>query len=171
MITLILGENGSGKSVYAESIACFTNDPRYYIATMIPYGAEGIERIEKHSRQREGMGFQTLELSYSVGDAPVSPDATVLLEDGSNLLANQIFARGGSVEVVLSDILALESRCRRLIVVSIIGLDLARYVGDTRAYIESLDRLNAALFERAENVVELIDGSAMPRKGELPCTY
>jgi adenosylcobinamide kinase/adenosylcobinamide-phosphate guanylyltransferase len=171
MITLILGENGSGKSAYAESIACFTNDPRYYIATMVPYGAEGAERIEKHKRQRKGMGFQTLELPYFVGGAPVSPDATVLLEDGSNLLANQIFAHGGSVDAVLSDIFALESRCRRLIVVSIIGLDLARYDGDTRAYIELLDRLNTALFERAACVVELIDGSAMPRKGELPCAY
>ena len=53
MVELVTGGSGSGKSEYAESRvmaharAC-PSLKKYYFATMIPYGKEGKERIERH---------------------------------------------------------------------------------------------------------------------------
>lgn len=166
MLTLIIGENGSGKSVYAENLACRAGGARCYIATMIPHGAEGAARVEKHLHQREGRGFTTLELPYALGSAAVPPDAAVLLEDVSNLLSNSMFARGGTAAEVLADIAALHKRCRILVVVTIGGLDASSYEGETRGYIEALNALNTALFGLADTVVEMKDGIPQLKKGE-----
>ena len=46
MITLIIGGSGSGKSAYAEDyvLAAAADLPKYYIATMQVYDAEGNSR-------------------------------------------------------------------------------------------------------------------------------
>ena len=42
MMHLVTGGSGSGKSAYAEQQVLEAGDaPRYYIATMMPYGEEG----------------------------------------------------------------------------------------------------------------------------------
>lgn len=166
MLTLIIGENGSGKSVYAESLVCRAGGVRYYIATMIPHGTEGTTRVKKHLHQRESMGFITLELPFSIGDADVPPDAAVLLEDVSNLLGNRIFGRGSTVAEVLADITALHERCRTLVAVTIGGLDALSYEGETRVYIEELNALNVALFGLADTVVEMRNGIPQLKKGD-----
>ena len=166
MLILITGENGSGKSAYAESLACRAGGARCYIATMIPHGAEGAARVKKHLRQREGLGFLTLELPYVVGDAAIPPDAAVLIEDVSNLLGNRVFGGGGTAPEVLADIMALQKRCRVLVAVTIGGLDASAYDGETRVYIEALNTLNAALFGLADTVVEMRNGVPQLKKGE-----
>lgn len=166
MLTLVTGENGSGKSACAESLACRAGGVRCYIATMIPNGAEGAARVGKHLRQREGRGFLTLELPYVVGSTDVPPDAAVLLEDVSNLLGNCMFGRGGTAAEVLTDITALQKRCRVLVAVTIGGLDASAYEGETRNYIEALNTLNAALFDLADTVVEMQNGVPQLKKGE-----
>lgn len=166
MLTLIIGENGSGKSAYAENLVCRAGGARCYIATMIPHGAEGAARVEKHLHQREGMGFMTLEIPYAIGSAAIPPDAAVLLEDVSNLLSNSMFGRGGTAAEVLTDIAALYKRCRILFAVTIGGLDASVYNGETRGYIEALNALNTALFDLADTVVEMKNGVPRLQKGE-----
>ena len=63
MLIIITGVSGSGKSEYAEQICCRLagDNKKYYVATMQPFGEEGRIRIEKHKRQREGKGFETIE--------------------------------------------------------------------------------------------------------------
>ena len=166
MLTLIIGENGSGKSAYAENLVCRAGGVRCYIATMIPHGAEGAARVKKHLRQREGMGFMTLELPYVIGNADIPPDAAVLLEDVSNLLGNRMFGRGGTAAEVLTDIATLHKRCGILVAVTIGGLDASVYEGETRVYIEALNALNAALYDLADTVVEMQNGVPRLQKGE-----
>ncbi len=163
---LVTGKNGSGKSAFAESLVCCAGGARYYIATMIPNGAEGAARVKKHLRQRESGGFLTLELPYVVGDAAIPPDAAVLLEDVSNLLGNRMFERGGTAGETLADIRVLHERCRILVAVTIGGLDAAVYEGETRIYIEALNALNAALYDLADTVVEMKNGVPQLKKGE-----
>lgn len=165
MMTLIIGENGSGKSALAETLVCRSDSARYYIATMIPHGEDGAARVKKHLRQREGMGFITIELPYFVGDANIPIDAAVLLEDVSNLLGNRMFERSGTAEEVLADITALYKRCRILVAVTIGGLDTLAYEGETRGYISALNTLNAALFHLADTVIEMRDGFPQLQKG------
>ena len=87
VLVLISGSNNSGKSVYAEQLIARTSGSRYYIATMRPCTEDNHRRIEKHRAQRKGLGFETLECPCQIGDAPISADGVVLLEDVSNLLA------------------------------------------------------------------------------------
>lgn len=95
---LVLGENDSGKSRFAERIAVHEGEERIYLATMICATKENEERIQKHIRQRENAHFMTIESPYSVSDSPVSENSVVLLEDVSNLLANVMFGSGNLTE-------------------------------------------------------------------------
>ena len=69
MLIIITGVSGSGKSEYAEQICCqlAKDNKKYYVATMQPFGEEGRIRIEKHKRQREGKGFETIEQYQNIG--------------------------------------------------------------------------------------------------------
>ena len=63
MLHLITGGSGSGKSMYGEKLILDSKAfHRYYVATMHPWGKEGEERVQRHQKQREGKGFETLEV-------------------------------------------------------------------------------------------------------------
>lgn len=165
-LQLILGPNGSGKSLFAEDLAVESGAPLLYIATMVPQSEENHRRIQKHRLQRQGKGFQTAEIPWSLDTAPVTADTVVLLEDVSNLLANGMFQQGKTDADALAQILALAGRCRRLIAVSISGLSDEGYDGETAEYIHALTRLNHALTQEARQVTEMQNGTPVTRKGE-----
>lgn len=168
MLILVTGANGSGKSRCAEGIAARFSGKKWYAATMVPYGAEGLARVDKHRRQREGLGFVTVECPSSLDVVPAGLGDLVLLEDVSNLLANAMFAASeGVISAPEEQIAALERRCTLLIAVTIGGLE----GGDneeTRRYIRELNALNARLAGRAEVVIELRDGTPRVLKGDCP---
>lgn len=121
MITLIIGGSGSGKSAYAEDyvLAAAADLPKYYIATMQVYDAEGERKVERHRRLRAGKGFVTIEQPTNIGKAGIkiagnawneqekgdihevdgmdAPNeekqgGVALLECMSNLVANEMFS-------------------------------------------------------------------------------
>ena len=107
VFALIFGGSGSGKSEYAEKLSCelAQKNEKYYIATMIPKTEDNYERIEKHKKQRSGLRFTTLELPYSLNEEIIEPDSAVLLEDVSNLLANNIFDKNKNADEVFDDLI------------------------------------------------------------------
>ncbi len=147
---LIAGPNNSGKSFFAEQLVSKTEGKRYYIATMKPQVEDNFRRIEKHRNQRKHLQFETLELPYSVNSAFVKADSVVLLEDVSNLFANVLFEKKGSISSVLTDIEQLKQRCALLIAVTISGLTDDGYDEETAAYINGLNQLNLQLFDMAD---------------------
>ncbi len=165
MMILIMGKNNSGKSSYAEELAVWLGKTRYYIATMLPYGAEGASRVQKHKAQRAGLGFITLELPYTVSDAAVPADAAVLVEDVSNLLSNAMFDKGVSEAEVFDDIKTLCRRVDCVIAVTISEFDPGVYNEETRRYIRALQSLNQQLYTLADAVVEMCEGTPIFRKG------
>ena len=66
----------------------------------------------------------------------------MLLEDVSNLLANNMFEKDIGPSQVLEDILALSRRCGTLIAVTISGLSEEGYEGETAGYIRALNEVN-----------------------------
>ncbi|MCL1796172.1 MAG: bifunctional adenosylcobinamide kinase/adenosylcobinamide-phosphate guanylyltransferase [Clostridia bacterium] len=170
MTVLVLGPNGSGKSAFAEKTAVrLSSGAPTYIATMIPYGEEGKARVEKHRKQREFMGFCTVEKSFGVSDIPIPADTVVLLEDVSNLLGNALFAdKGlGNEDSVFTDITALCGKCRAAVLVSIDGLTPAQaYDDQTRGYVDALNRLNRRLSRFADAVIMMRDGRPVFAKGD-----
>ena len=63
MIVFITGGAKNGKSSYAQELAVrlAAGGKHYYIATMIPVDEEDRERIRRHTADRDGMGFETVE--------------------------------------------------------------------------------------------------------------
>ena len=170
MRTLIIGGAGSGKSAFAEAHVCRLAGRRIYLATMTARDDESLLRIARHRLQRADSGFETLERGLGLADAEIPEGSSVLLEDLSNLLANEMFMpAGGDVRSVREGLSHLEAVSRHLTVVSNeLFSDGRRYEGDTLRYMEQLAELNRELAQRADLVVEVVCGLPNVLKGSLP---
>ena len=91
MIILFTGGSACGKSSYAESVCVQLPLPRFYIAAMKPYGAEGEARIKRHRAMRAGKGFETFECYTGLKELRLPERGTALLECICNLTANEMF--------------------------------------------------------------------------------
>ena len=179
MLILITGGSGSGKSAYAEKKAVSLSGKRLlYLATMDPYGEEGARRIARHRKLRKGKGFETVERSSHLG--LLAPDfwrgATVLLEDLSNLLANEMFsgepvgeADLGLADRIFEDILAVVENCDHLVVVTNdIFSDGEELTQETALFCSGLGYLNRLLAERADEVTEVVYGIPVTVQSRVP---
>ena len=178
MNILVVGGSGSGKSAYAERLACRLSPRRTYIATMKGGGTEADARIQRHREQRRGLGFVTIECPKQLVPPQELGDATrgvVLLDDLGNLVANTLFAPDGTMadpacvlERLSSDVAALFSSCAHVVVVgNEVGCEgLSPYEG-TRAWVRLQGSLCCALAAQADYVVEVVAGVPHFVKGGL----
>ncbi|MBQ3426353.1 MAG: bifunctional adenosylcobinamide kinase/adenosylcobinamide-phosphate guanylyltransferase [Clostridia bacterium] len=166
ILILVSGENSSGKSLFAEKIAARCTGKHYYIATMIPKTEDNYIRIKKHKKQREGLGFTDLELPYSLSEALNESDSVVLIEDVSNLLANNIFDKNKSADEVFNDILQLIKKSKIVVAVTISGLRSRDYDEETVMYIDSLNEINQKLYNEALIAIKMKNGKPVFEKGE-----
>ncbi len=169
MLILITGGSASGKSAYAESL-CLSHAPRFYLACMQPYGAEGEARIRRHRAMRRDKGFATVERYTDLGSLVLPERGCVLLEDVGNLAANEMFSSDpprDPFDAVIAGIEALYAQCDRLVVVTDeIGSDGTDYDAATTAYLAALGRINRALSARSDAVVETVAGIPLVLKGD-----
>ena len=170
MLTLVIGGAGSGKSAFAEKLICATGKQRIYLATMTAQDEESLIRIEKHQKARSGRAFTTIECGTAISSVPVPAGANVLLEDLSNLLANEMFSPEGSgVDAVREGIRSIWAKCENLVLVTNeIFSDGVRYEGETLRYLKELAELNREFAEAADLVVEVVCGLPNVLKGSLP---
>lgn len=176
MICLVYGPSASGKSAWAERRACELagQGPRAYLATMRAGGDEARARIEKHLAQRAGKDFVTFEtpMLARLQDAALPSDATALLDDIGNLVANEMFglAEEGACGLThpeeLADrigaaLLAVAKRASNLVVVAD-AVGEAGWRGDelTRDWIECCGAACCKLAAVADEVVEVRCGMA-----------
>ena len=175
MMTLVVGGAASGKSEYAEGLILAAKSwPRSYIATMQPFDAECLRRIEKHRRQRAEKQFETVECYTDLASARVTTGGAVLLECMSNLCANELYSPQGSGEsaemAILRGMEHLRSQCGDLVVVSNeVFSGGSSYQGDTLRYLRLLGRVNRHLAAMADNVCEVVCGVPVYYKGKEPC--
>lgn len=157
MFTLIIGQNNSGKSSYAESIiADLNSEKRYYIATMIPYGEEGQERVKKHLKMRENLNMETVEDPYLEHFEYIKKGSDILLEDVSNLVANLLFEKGISgCDEIIELICELRDKSQNLVAVSISGILSEGYDKETANYIDLLNKVNTELESIADKTVRM----------------
>lgn len=170
MLSLIIGGAGSGKSALAEALCCRLEGPRLYIATMQAADGESMKRIEKHRRQREGLRFDTLECPYSLDRAEIPQGANALLEDLSNLLANELFSpEGGGTDAVRRGLQKACERCANLTVVTNEVFSGGTDYGEgTLQFLQELAALNRELAAKADLVAEAVCGLPNVLKGALP---
>lgn len=172
MIVLLTGGSACGKSNYGEQLAQRLGQPRYYIATMQPFGEEGQQRIARHQAMRAGRGFQTIERYTDLARLRLPQSgAVVLLECLGNLTANEMFSPEGAgpetEAAILQGVESLSRQCRHLLLISNeLGGDGGGYTDRSGEYIQTLGRINQALASRADQVWELVCGIPICRKGE-----
>lgn len=171
MFTLIVGKPDSGKSYLAESLCLKKAQERekYYIATMIPFGKEGEERVKKHRAMRQGKGFETLEWPRNLEDKITQMDfskATVLLECMSNLVGNEMYDEGNkdkSIEEltvkIVTSVMKLNQASEDLFVVTnVFALDDATYDDETRKYVKLVENVNEELRKTCDCIYEYKEG-------------
>ena len=175
MLALIIGGNGSGKSEFAENMALnLSKQNLIYLATMIPYGREGTERVEKHKKMRRDKGFKTIEKYTGLKKLTLKQESTVLLECMSNLLANEMFENDGagdkSVEEIIIGIDNLINCTENTVIVSndIFG-DGINYDGKTREYINNLGLINRYISLKADMIYEIVCGIPIVIKENYIC--
>lgn len=172
MLVFVIGGSGSGKSEYAEGRVLAAGDmPRYYVATMEPFGPEAKKRIGRHRVLRAGKGFLTVECACRLESLQLPAGGAVLIEDLSNLIANEIWSargRGFSRHLageVCDGVLRLLAE-QELVV--IVGNDIHRDIGEltaeTKQFVEILAEVQALLAGRADEVTEVVCGIALKVK-------
>lgn len=183
MLIVITGGSGSGKSQYAEERAVtfhntrFQNGRLYYIATMQSFDEETDKKIARHREMRKGKGFETIECPVGLGNLKFSKKDVVLVECMSNLLANEMYAKEGSIESRNRDSLFLQ-QVKNAIVYSIFSLeeqagcvvvvtnevfsDGLDYSEESLTYIKGLGYLNQQLGQAADQLIEVVCGIPVP---------
>lgn len=164
MFHLITGGSGSGKSEYAENLVLSAGEgERIYVATMIPYGEEGRQRVERHRKLRAQKRFRTVECYTGLAELSFPQNGIVLLECVSNLTANEMYETNGAheqtVEAILRGIDSLRAQVKHLFVVTNeVFSDGITYDEEMMRYIAYLGAINCALAQRADRVTEVVCG-------------
>ena len=171
MVTLILGGSGSGKSAFAEDYIIKHNNggKTYYLATMQSGdNPETRKRIERHRMMRNEKGFLTIEQSYDIQDSvdQMEQEASVLLEDLSNLLANEMFLKKRETDTerdlekeIEEGIVLLTKHIANLVIVSNnIFEDGIEYDEETKRYMKALGELNRRIAGHSDEVYEVVCG-------------
>lgn len=185
MLYLVTGGSGSGKSEYAEALVQrlrgksgqeVSDEEKqgsgggvWYLATMIPYGAETEKKIDRHRKMRKDKGFVTKECYLDLkgfvreeekkGNRP----SVVLLECMSNLTANEMFEEAGAgssaFEAVKEGIEALCDFCGQVVVVTNeVCSETAKDSREMSRYKELLGSINRRMANRAVQVTEVVYG-------------
>lgn len=170
MLILVSGGSASGKSKYAEDLAAQTPPgERIYVATMRVWDEESRRRVERHRAMRAGKGFRTEERPVHLDHMPVPAGSVVLLEDLSNLTANEWFGPEGPEGAearVLSGVRRLkEAAACTVVVTNELFSDGVAYDKETADYLAALARPNAAVAAEADRVYEVVCGIPVCWKG------
>ncbi len=170
MLTLVIGGSGSGKSNFAEEriVSCHTGR-RIYLATMLLRDHECEQRVLRHREMRAGKSFETIECPRGLEHVSLPPASAVLLEDLSNLTANEFFSdsgASGAFDRVINGIRHLNQTARALVIVSNeLFSDGMDYDDVTTDYLHCLSALNVAIAAMSDHVYEVVCGIPIRWKG------
>jgi adenosylcobinamide kinase/adenosylcobinamide-phosphate guanylyltransferase len=156
-VILITGGERSGKSAYAMRIALERGTRRAFVATAEPLDDEMRARIKRH-REDRGSLFETIEEPVEV--------PTVLRRCASYdvVLVDCMTTWLGNLMHYQRDILAMKDELlasvsgNEVLVTNEVGMGIIPVEASTRLYVEELGRLNAALAQRADQVIFMVAG-------------
>lgn len=169
MMTLVTGGSKSGKSAFAESLFANYTGEKIYIATMIPFGKDVMEAIERHKKSRSGKGFITIEKYTSLDEIELPQYCSVLLECMGNLCANEMFSGAeiiNPVNSIIRQIVYLKECSDNLVIVTNeVSDEGIIYEKSTELYKRYLNEINSEIAGIADNVVECVYGIPVFVKG------
>ena len=176
MRIFISGGSKSGKSMHAQRIAKKMQKPGaplYYLATMVPYDDEDRQRIERHRQEREGWGFETVEVGRDVLAVIDKCDKSgaFLLDSVTALLANEMFTPDGRADInahkkVAGDLAGLIEKVGDVVIVSDYIYSDAHFYDDlTEAYRRGLANIAVQMARLCDLVLEACCGLLIAHKG------
>ncbi|MBQ3692029.1 MAG: bifunctional adenosylcobinamide kinase/adenosylcobinamide-phosphate guanylyltransferase [Clostridia bacterium] len=171
MLILVTGGSKCGKSGIAEKIISSYSLRKFYIATMIPFGEEAFEAIERHREIRRNEHFETIEKYTDIHEIDIPKNSAVLLECMGNLCANEMFESRADnpTSKILSGVLNIAGRAEVFVIVTNqVGEDGIKYPTETMNYIKNMGWINRKISEKADCVIEAVYGIPVALKGELP---
>lgn len=180
MTFFLSGGAKCGKSSLAQDLTAQLSNggKRYYVATLIPSGAEDRERIRLHLEDRAGMGFETVECWTDVMDCLKTADkhGAFLVDSVTSLLQNALFPAEKGYEL---DPEAGRRCADRLVefagtvahgvfVSDYIYSDAERYSETTEEYRRCLADIDRRLARVCDTVIEVSGGQYYIHKGAMP---
>lgn len=176
MTVFICGGCKNGKSSLAQNMALRLSGEQmhYYVATMIAADAEDCARIDKHIKERAGLGFETLEIGRDIAVC-LGEDAarsTFLIDSVTALLANEMFHGGEAdseaLERTRKGLLRVADGAKHAVFVSDYLFSEAKHFDNiTEKYRRSLAAVHCALAQACDVVLELCAGQIIIHKGAL----
>ena len=178
MNALVTGGASSGKSAFAERLACSLSPTRTYVATMRDDGTEAHARIERHRVRRAHLGFSTIECADDLTPAipDTQNDGVALLEDLGNLTAHALFAPDGTMvdpketlDHLEQEVIELFNHYAHVVLVgNDVGSEGPSPYATTQAWVRLMGSLCCRLAVHADIVTEVVAGSPLVVKGRLP---
>jgi len=174
MKIFISGGCKNGKSYYAQQLAKIQQkDLLYYVATMKPVDLEDDERIARHRRERESLGFITIEQHNNIENIlnTCEVNASFLLDSLTALLANEMFLSGGINEYAAGKISEglqqITDNLKNIVIVSdyIYG-DGFIYDPLTEKYRKSLAEMDCITAKKSDIVLEIAYTNIIVHKGK-----
>lgn len=176
MRIFITGGCKNGKSTLAQELAVRQKKgdrPLYYIATMEPVDQEDRLRIKRHIKDREGLGFLTLEQPRQIADILKKSNhfGSYLLDSTTALLANEMFSSEGTDQNAIlrisKEYMEILEQVDDLVIVSdYIYSDAGRFGEDTELYRKNLAFLDRLCAAQCDVVIEVCYGNRIVHKGE-----
>ncbi len=178
MLIFISGGVRSGKSGISEQIAIRHIHPEgrlLYVACGSRTDAEMDERIFHHRKRRANSGYtwSTIEQSVDIGDIPIEPNDTVLIDCVTTLLAGEYFREDKAAfeaGVRITDgILNIHKRAKTVVVVSN-ELSYETPATDLTAdYMKMLGMIHQKIVKESDLAVLVEHGIPVVKKGVVTC--
>jgi len=174
MKIFVSGGVKNGKSYYAQHLAkAQQTEALYYIATMKPFDSEDDERVARHSAERDGWGFTTIEQPSDIENILSKSDAdgSYLLDSVTALRANEMFSSGGvnenASEKVLKGIMQILNNINNIVIVSdYIYSDAIFFDTLTEKYRKSLAEIDCEIAKNSDVVLEIVATNVIVHKGK-----
>jgi adenosylcobinamide kinase/adenosylcobinamide-phosphate guanylyltransferase len=173
-VTFVLGGVRSGKSRFAQRIAC-GSESVIFIATAKPSDPEMELRIERHRKSRP-TAWPTLEVPVDLEVAISShqdPNRMAVVDCLTVYLANVMSKAQGNESAIKEHIERLcsalkETKASIILVSNEVGSGVHASSATGRFYCDLLGELNQRVAALADNVILMVAGIPVPIKGRLP---
>ncbi|MGH2316890.1 bifunctional adenosylcobinamide kinase/adenosylcobinamide-phosphate guanylyltransferase [Planococcus sp. SE5232] len=177
-LIFISGGVRSGKSAYAESIVCAAGNRRkIYLASGRAYDEEMKDRIERHRKDRQEDGWQTIEKAYRMDSVldELQAEDLVLWDCVTTWLANELYEGWETGSVCAEKPGCMEQKWNSLqktILEMLETVDLLTVVSNEvlddfvrdELYQSWLGRIHIWLVQQADQAIEMENGLAFRRK-------
>lgn len=172
MLIVITGGSGSGKSKFAEDIlGALVPEEKVYLATMEDIDGEMKSRIRNHRDMRRDKNFRTIEQGTSLETLSLKGEKGVLLECMSNLLANEMYKKGGVVRNdvamhILNGVAVLKEQTEHVVIVTNEMCSDVPPGSEMKQYLKEAGVMNQSLVKESDIFVEVVYGIPLVHKGK-----